>query len=62
MSDKFKQVTGLIKELLSLNKAEIASVAPNADEVAGRKSKRKKIRQELVQVLSLREGKSPLNP
>jgi hypothetical protein len=55
MSDKFKQVTGLIKELLSLNKAEIASMAPNAEEVAGRKSKRKKIRQELVQALSVRD-------
>ena len=54
MSDKFKQVTALIKELLSLNKA-IASTAPNAEEVTGRKSKRKKIRQELVQALSIRD-------
>jgi hypothetical protein len=55
MSDKFKQVTALLKELLSLNKAEIASTAPNAEEVTGRKSKRKKIRQELVQALSVRD-------
>ena len=61
MTDDSRQVTTLIKELLVLNWAERTPTLepPAVKEVEGRKSKRKKIRQELVQVLSLREGRSP---
>jgi hypothetical protein len=55
MSDDSERVTALIKELLILNRAEGTSPleSPTEQEIEGRKSKRKKIRQELVQVLSL---------
>jgi len=47
-------VTVLIKELLILNRAERASVlgAPSTQQLGQWKSARKRIRQELVQVLS----------
>jgi hypothetical protein len=55
MSDDAEQVTALIKELVILNRAESASPleSPTAQEIEGRKSKRRRIRQELVQVLNL---------
>jgi hypothetical protein len=48
-----EQVTALIRELLILNRVESAPTfqPPTVKEVEGRKSKRKRIRQELVQVL-----------
>lgn len=50
------QVAALIEELLSLNRTEsVAPVLPlNAQEVEQREARRKKVRQELVQALSLR--------
>jgi len=55
MSDDSEQVTALIKELRILNRAEGTSPleSPTAQEIEGRKSKRRRIRQELVQVLNL---------
>jgi hypothetical protein len=55
MSGDSERVTALIKELLSLNRAEGTSPpeSPTAQEIEGRKSERKRIRQELVQVLNL---------
>lgn len=55
MSDDSEQVTALIKELLILNRAESTSPleCPTAKEIEGRKSKRRRIRQELVEVLNL---------
>jgi hypothetical protein len=55
MSDDSEQVTALIKELLILNRAESTSPleSPTEQEIEGRNSKRKRIRQELVQVLNL---------
>lgn len=55
MSDDFKRVTALIRQLLILNKAESDPMLepPTVTEGEERASKRKTIRQELVQVLSL---------
>ena len=51
------QVTSLIKELLMLNRAErtLAAYPSNPEQLEQRKCKRKRIRQELVQALSLRK-------
>jgi hypothetical protein len=59
MSGDSEQATALIKELLILNRAESAPTRepPTVKEVEGRKSKRKRIRQELVQVLGLHDRK-----
>lgn len=59
MSDDSEQVTALIKELLILNRTESTSTlgSPTVQEIEGGKSKRRKIRQELVQVLNRRDGK-----
>ena len=59
MSDDSEQVTALIKELLILNRAESTPPleSPTKKEIEGRKSKRRRIRQELVQVLNLRDRK-----
>ena len=58
MSNNSKQVTALIEELQVLNRADSASAAdpPALKEVEGRNSKRKKLRQDLVQVLNLHDG------
>jgi len=55
MSDNSHQATVLIDELLNLNRAESVPVAhpPSSEEVEQRRSKRKSVRQELVQALSL---------
>lgn len=57
MSSNFERVTALIKELLALNRAESArTLAPSTPiQLERRKSKRKRIRQELVQVLGLHD-------
>ena len=54
MGNDSEQVTALIKELLVLNRAESkpATESPTGNEVEERKVQRKRIRQELVQVLS----------
>jgi hypothetical protein len=60
MSDN-SEVTALIKELLILNRADCAPTieSQTEKETQGRKLKRRRIRQELVQVLHLRDrGKS----
>ncbi len=53
MTDDSEQVTALIKELLILNRVESTAVieSPTKKEIEGRKAKRRRIRQELVQVL-----------
>lgn len=55
------EVTDLIQELLILNRAEstttIESLTEN--EIEGRKGKRRRIRQELVQALHLHDSKKP---
>ena len=53
--DHANQVTALIKELLILNRTEWAAATnpPNAEQLEQWKCNRKKIRQELVQALSL---------
>jgi len=58
MSDN-SEVTALIKELLILNRAEITPTIESQTEreIEGRKAKRRRIRQELVQVLHLRDRK-----
>jgi hypothetical protein len=58
MSDN-SEVTTLIKELLILNQAESTPTIESrtVKEIEGRKAKRRSIRQELVQVLHLRDGK-----
>jgi hypothetical protein len=55
MSDDSERVTALIKELLILNRAEDTSTleSPTAQEIEGRKSNRRRIRQDLVQVINL---------
>ena len=60
MSDDSDHMTALIKELLILNRAEstLALEPPTVKEVEGRRSKRKRIRQDLVQVLYLCDRKS----
>ena len=59
MSDDPEQVTALIKELLVLNRAESTPniVSPTENEVEGRKVKRIRIRQELVQALHVHDRK-----
>jgi hypothetical protein len=59
MSDDSEQVTALIKELVILNRAEsILTIESQTErEIEGRKAKRRRIRQELVQVLHLRDRK-----
>lgn len=51
------QVTSLIKELLMLNRTErtLAAYPSNPEQLEQRKCKRKRIRQELVQALSLQK-------
>jgi hypothetical protein len=58
MSDD-SEVTALLKELLILNRAESAPTVESrtVKEIEGRKAKRRRIRQELVQVLHLRDRK-----
>jgi hypothetical protein len=58
MSDD-SEVTALVKELLILNRAESTATVElqSVKEVEGRKSKRKRLRQELVQVLHRRDRK-----
>jgi hypothetical protein len=57
MSDN-SEVTALIKQLLILNRAESPMIEPQTEkEMEGRKAKRRRIRQELVQVLHLRDRK-----
>jgi hypothetical protein len=55
--DHANQVTALIKELLILNGTEWAAATnpPNAEQLEQWKCKRKRIRQELVQLLSLQK-------
>jgi hypothetical protein len=57
MSNASKPVAALIKELLALNRAETAAttVPSSATDVERRKSQRKKIRQELVRALAVRD-------
>lgn len=59
MSDDCERVTTLIKELLILNRVESNPMLepPTVKEVEERKFKRKRIRQELVQVLYLHNRK-----
>jgi hypothetical protein len=59
MSNDSEQLTALIKELLILNAAESNPTLgpPTVKEVEERKFKRKRIRQELVQVLYLHDRK-----
>jgi hypothetical protein len=59
MSDDSEQVTALIKQLLILNRTESTPTidSQNEREIEGRKAKRRRIRQELVQVLHLRDRK-----
>jgi hypothetical protein len=56
MSDHSDLVTALLKELLSLNRAESALKAhpPSTEDLEQWQAKRKRIRQELVLALSLR--------
>jgi hypothetical protein len=57
LSDNSDLVAALLKELLSLNRAEDASKAhppASEEELEQRQSKRTRIRQELVLTLSLR--------
>jgi hypothetical protein len=60
MSDHAEQVAALIKELLILNRAESSATveAPTGKAVEGRKAERRRIRQELVQALHLRDRKT----
>jgi hypothetical protein len=53
------EVTALVKELLIMNRAESTATveSQSVNEVEGRKSKRKRLRQELVQVLYRRDRK-----
>jgi len=59
MSDDSEQVTALIKQLLILNRAESSPAVGSQTEreIEGRKAKRRRIKQELVQVLDLRDRK-----
>jgi len=59
MLDDCERVTALIKELLILNRAESNPMLepPTVKEVEERASKRKTIRQELVQVIYLHDRK-----
>ena len=56
MNEHSDQVTGLIKELLSLNHADSAPATHprSGEEIEQRRSKPKRVRQELVLALSLR--------
>jgi len=57
MSRNSERVTALVKELLALNRAESARTLESRTpiQLEGRKSKRKRIRQELVRVLGLHD-------
>jgi len=59
MTDDSEQVTTLVKELLILNRAEStpAIESPTESEIEGRKVKRRRVMQELVQALHLRDRK-----
>jgi hypothetical protein len=59
MSDDSEQVTALIKQLLILNRAESTPTieSQTEKEMEGRNAKRRRIRQELVQVLHFRDRK-----
>jgi hypothetical protein len=59
MSDDRQQVAALIKELLILNRAESipAVESPTENDIEGKKVKRIRIRQELVQALHLHDRK-----
>jgi hypothetical protein len=61
MSDDSEQVTALIKQLLILNRTESTPTIDSQTEreIEGRKAKRRRIRQELVQVLHPRDRKKP---
>jgi hypothetical protein len=56
MTDKSNRVTALIRELLNLNRVENVSrgFPSSSEEAEQRHSKRRKIRQELVQALSFK--------
>ena len=56
MNENSDQVTGLVKELLSLNYADSAPTDPSSERRRNRprRSKRKRVGQELVLALSLR--------
>jgi len=59
MSDDSEQVTALFKELLIMNREENTPTIelPTMKDVERRKDKRRMVRQELVRVLDLRDGK-----
>jgi hypothetical protein len=59
MSDDWEQVAVLIKELLILNRAESTPSieSPTENEIEGKKVKRIRIREELVQALHLHDRK-----
>ena len=60
MSDNSEPVTALIKQLLILNRVESTPTieSPVGEELEGRQAKRRRIRQELVRVLRLRDRKT----
>jgi hypothetical protein len=62
MNDDSAQVAALIKELIMLNRAENCSRLRilTAAEIESRQSRRKRIRQELVQLLHLHNGRTSL--
>jgi hypothetical protein len=61
MSDDSEQVAALIKELLIPNRESTPTINfPTRKEIEGRKAKRRRIRQELVQILHL-HNRSPLS-
>jgi len=59
MSDDSEQITALIKELQILNRGESTPMigSPSEKKMEERKAKRRRIRQELVRVLHLRDRK-----
>jgi hypothetical protein len=61
MTGDSDQVVALIKELLVLTRTESSpeSAGWTAEQVGKRKSMRKRLRQELVQVLYLRDRRKP---
>jgi len=60
MSDYSEQVKALIKKLLILNRTETSPIVepPTEKEIEGKKANRRRIRQELVQALRLRDRKT----
>jgi len=59
MSDDSEQITALIKELQILNRGESTPMigSPSEKKMEEREAKRRRIRQELVRVLHLRDRK-----